>query len=509
MTASAHDPFAGEHNASQKPPKVPNPSTIQQLLEQAKDTQKPKTENIQNQNSNNSNPKNREEQKNNNNNIANCQCTCANNPVKTFTTTSQNFDFYQNYYEQIPNAITANNQQQSIRTSSIANDAYDDQDLTQTLSQAILDAQDKMINLENQVDDFAGVPPLISPKSNNQNPTTPNRKSSLFSSPPDASSALDSLTSNFSIQISEKALNKYIYELKQCSKEIARKKQWITSFQPTGKQSCDTEHKQWYMFLASSLVTFLGGLFIILLWRAFNYMCCLAFKEREQIKKRNEKDLIDTQGIQPGDELSGSDGNNKGSNRDSIQKKKDENDKNNLDKNKKDGSKVESARVSFMISIKDGAGVMISAQTISGRILVVLVFILSIAALIIYFIDSANDRGETESCRQFTTDRALQIDLGLNIFFLMYFTLRFIAANDKLWFWLELNSIVDFFTIPPVFMSVYLNRTWLGLRFLRALRILQFSEILQFVKILKTSTSIKLVNLVSTYGWGLLAIFWA
>jgi potassium large conductance calcium-activated channel subfamily M alpha protein 1 len=50
-----------------------------------------------------------------------------------------------------------------------------------------------------------------------------------------------------------------------------------------------------------------------------------------------------------------------------------------------------------------------------------------------------------------------------------------------------------------VFVSVYLNRTWLGLRFLRALRLLQFSEILQFVNILKTSQSIKLVNLVSIF----------
>lgn len=41
-------------------------------------------------------------------------------------------------------------------------------------------------------------------------------------------------------------------------------------------------------------------------------------------------------------------------------------------------------------------------------------------------------------------------------------SLQFIAANDKLWFWLEVNSVVDFFTVPPVFVSVYLNRSWLG-----------------------------------------------
>ena len=83
--------------------------------------------------------------------------------------------------------------------------------------------------------------------------------------------------------------------------------------------------------------------------------------------------------------------------------------------------------------------------------------------------------------------------MAFNVFFLLYFGLRvsifldaevagfalqsvyvkvesilfpscsqFIAANDKLWFWLEVNSVVDFFTVPPVFVSVYLNRSWLG-----------------------------------------------
>lgn len=52
------------------------------------------------------------------------------------------------------------------------------------------------------------------------------------------------------------------------------------------------------------------------------------------------------------------------------------------------------------------------------------------------------------------------IDLTLSLF---SFPLpQFIAANDKLWFWLEVNSVVDFFTVPPVFVSVYLNRSWLG-----------------------------------------------
>ncbi|NWX89015.1 KCNU1 protein, partial [Nothoprocta pentlandii] len=74
-----------------------------------------------------------------------------------------------------------------------------------------------------------------------------------------------------------------------------------------------------------------------------------------------------------------------------------------------------------------------------------------------------------------------------------------VAADDKLRFWLELNSLVDFFTIPPVFVSYYLKKNWLGLRFLRALRLLELPRILQFLRITKDNYSIKLCKLFAVF----------
>ncbi|XP_031361056.1 calcium-activated potassium channel subunit alpha-1 isoform X8 [Lonchura striata] len=238
---------------------------------------------------------------------------------------------------------------------------------------------------------------------------------------------------------------------------------------------CDSRgQRMWWAFLASSMVTFFGGLFIILLWRTLKYLwtvCCHCGVKNKEAQKINGG--ADTQA-------------------DGACKPTDEKEEN------------VAAEVGWMTSVKDWAGVMISAQTLTGRVLVVLVFALSIGALVIYFIDSSKSRTADslipiESCQNFYKDFTLQIDMAFNVFFLLYFGLRFIAANDKLWFWLEVNSVVDFFTVPPVFVSVYLNRSWLGLRFLRALRLIQFSEILQFLNILKTSNSIKLVNLCSIF----------
>lgn len=124
-------------------------------------------------------------------------------------------------------------------------------------------------------------------------------------------------------------------------------------------------------------------------------------------------------------------------------------------------------------------------------------------------------------------------------FLFIFFLLQFIAASDKLWFMLEMYSFVDYFTIPPSFVSIYLDRTWigkldktrfyslledeeiflgpkrwweqakidiflnisywLGLRFLRALRLMTVPDILQYLNILKTSSSIRLAQLVSIF----------
>ncbi|XP_078055668.1 calcium-activated potassium channel subunit alpha-1 isoform X1 [Mustelus asterias] len=230
---------------------------------------------------------------------------------------------------------------------------------------------------------------------------------------------------------------------------------------------CDSnDQRMWWAFLASSMVTFFGGLFIILVWRTVHYLwavCCHC-----GLKNKDAQKIGVGSANQPDDPLQELD----------------------------EKEEIPQGEVGWMTSVKDWAGVMISAQTLTGRVLVVLVFALSIGALVIYFIDSSDP---IESCQNFYDDFTLQIDMAFNVFFLLYFGLRFIAANDKLWFWLEVNSVVDFFTVPPVFVSVYLSRSWLGLRFLRALRLIQFSEILQFLNILKTSNSIKLVNLLSIF----------
>ncbi|XP_021920913.1 calcium-activated potassium channel slowpoke isoform X37 [Zootermopsis nevadensis] len=226
----------------------------------------------------------------------------------------------------------------------------------------------------------------------------------------------------------------------------------ITSVSPP-EDDC-LKVRKWWCFLLSSIFTFFAGLTIVLLWRAFAFLCCRKEPEFSPNDPKQKEQKAARQGKQ---EFEGT----------------------------------------FMTEAKDWAGELISGQTTTGRILVVLVFILSIASLIIYFIDASSE--EVERCQKWSSNITQQIDLAFNIFFMVYFFIRFIAASDKLWFMLEMYSFVDYFTIPPSFVSIYLDRTWIGLRFLRALRLMTVPDILQYLNILKTSSSIRLAQLVSIF----------
>ncbi|KAL4148019.1 hypothetical protein QTP88_002323 [Uroleucon formosanum] len=217
------------------------------------------------------------------------------------------------------------------------------------------------------------------------------------------------------------------------------------------------QDRKWWCFLLSSVFTFLAGLLIVLLWRFFAFLFT-----------RKQPAELATPGC-PNSEPK---------------------------KEPKRQGKQE-FEGTFMTEAKDWAGELISGQTTTGRILVVLVFILSIASLIIYFIDASNE--EVERCQKWSHNVTQQVDLAFNIFFMVYYFIRFIAASDKLWFMLEMYSFVDYFTIPPSFLSIYLGRTWIGLRFLRALRLMTVPDILQYLNILKTSSSIRLAQLVSIF----------
>merc|ERR1719180_340924 len=150
-----------------------------------------------------------------------------------------------------------------------------------------------------------------------------------------------------------------------------------------------------------------------------------------------------------------------------------------------------------MLRQKNWAGELISGQTRAGKILVFCVFILSVVSLLVYFRDASAEG--VEHCIPYYKNTSQQVDLAFNVGFMVYFLIRFVAATDKLHFMFEIGSFVDYFTIPPMFVSIFLDRTWIGLRFLRVLRLMSIPDILQYLNVLKLSTSIRLTQLIAMF----------
>uniref|UniRef100_A0A4W5REY6 BK channel n=1 Tax=Hucho hucho TaxID=62062 RepID=A0A4W5REY6_9TELE len=145
-------------------------------------------------------------------------------------------------------------------------------------------------------------------------------------------------------------------------------------------------------------------------------------------------------------------------------------------------------------ALKEWAFSVISAQHLPGKVLMVLIFCFNIGSILTYIILSTDP---VESCMK-EYSIAFLIDLSFNICHLLYFGLRFLAAQDKLMVWVDLRSLVDFFTITPSFVTLFSRRAWLGLRFIRALHILELPVVLQILNVLNSnSTTLKLSRLVA------------
>ncbi|XP_076458569.1 calcium-activated potassium channel slo-1-like [Babylonia areolata] len=138
------------------------------------------------------------------------------------------------------------------------------------------------------------------------------------------------------------------------------------------------QERHWYAFLASSLIFFSAGLVIILIYRLIAWFCCRK-KKNVQVTNKNAPGK-QTAAPSPDQAAGGGGGGGAG------------------DPQGRPGSflnKTPDPEIGWMTEAKDWAGELISGQTTTGRILVGLVFLLSIASLIIYFID-ASLRGLTQ-----------------------------------------------------------------------------------------------------------------
>ncbi|XP_060712469.1 calcium-activated potassium channel subunit alpha-1-like [Hemiscyllium ocellatum] len=267
----------------------------------------------------------------------------------------------------------------------------------------------------------------------------------------------------------------------------------------------------WWGAIGSSFTVFIGGMLFILIYRGLRTACDLlsGFTRGQKPKWARRKSLLQSHEISIT-------GKHQISNVVLEKRVQGLTSEEIARLNATETSKVRD--VDLMHAVQEWAQRMISAQSLIGQGLVsnknekfhlrhqdlksdfkqgfvMMVFLLSFGSLFIYFVTSI----ESNESTKVVLSTLQMVDLCFNAFFLFYFGMRFIAAQDKLQFWFELNSIVDFFTIPPGFVALYFRKDCIGLRFMRSLRLLQLPEILQYLRLLKRNSKIKLASLLSVF----------
>ena len=99
-----------------------------------------------------------------------------------------------------------------------------------------------------------------------------------------------------------------------------------------------------------------------------------------------------------------------------------------------------------------------------------------------------------EECMSWDQRLTIQIDFALGIVFLLHASLRLMAAETFITFLFSIPTIVDIITLPSLFLSVWIQRTWVGFRYFRFFMFVQLPDILVYVRLLEKSSAIRVAQ---------------
>ena len=141
---------------------------------------------------------------------------------------------------------------------------------------------------------------------------------------------------------------------------------------------------------------------------------------------------------------------------------------------------------------------LLSYQYFPGRMFIALSMLLSLASFAIYVSEASQWPNEVEKCGHKGRTHRL-IDFIFNLFFLLHFVIRWAAADNKLVFWVDPFSLLDYCTVPPGLLAFALQRSWMGLRFMRIFRLFNLAEVLHNLNIIRSASALRFCQLCSFF----------
>ena len=142
--------------------------------------------------------------------------------------------------------------------------------------------------------------------------------------------------------------------------------------------------------------------------------------------------------------------------------------------------------------IRDRMRQLISGNTIPGKILITVSLLCNLVyiGLAIYrsYIPGI------EVCINIRDPRVI-VEMVVDIELMLFALVRFLACDNVALFWLKPHTIVDVFTLPHIFISLFYGVDWIGLRSLRFLWLTMITEVLQYTPLLRSQNAVDILNL--------------
>ena len=86
-------------------------------------------------------------------------------------------------------------------------------------------------------------------------------------------------------------------------------------------------------------------------------------------------------------------------------------------------------------------------------------------------------------------------EVVFTVYFFLYFCLRMYGGYNRREFWLDRKTVIDLITIPHIFVSIVLERDWLGFRFFRIIWFNHVVDLLKQLPIFKSQQWIDIFSL--------------
>ena len=161
---------------------------------------------------------------------------------------------------------------------------------------------------------------------------------------------------------------------------------------------------------------------------------------------------------------------------------------------------------------------LISGDTIPSKILITLTFFCNIIYLVTYIyrtytpfpegtvdgkcLTSGNagssnitEAIRVEKCFVLSSSPEFLVELIVTLELTTFAFIRFLATDSVVYYWLDLYTLVDVFTLPHIFISITLGVDWIGVRSLRFILLPQIVNVIRFLPFVKSQDAVDIISL--------------